>query len=172
MASADPIQEVKKIALILGAILIVGLGIIISLLVPQISASRRQAEEGFALTNVKKVATALLAYAEEHGTLPAEEAYADGSFAPGLAVTDFLVRPNDSETLALNLDLARKPLPEGAPPVIMVFPSSADWPLRAMSPQQILGERPCFAWSSGKAECLPRSEIAELTDRERSANSQ
>lgn len=172
MASLDPIKEVKKIALILGAILLVGLGVIVSLLIPQISSSRLEAEEGFALSNAKKVAAALLVYVEEHGVMPSAKAYGDGSFAPDLAVTDFLVHPNDSKTLALNLELSGKPVPKGAARVIMVFPSLADWPLAAMNPEKILGDRPCIAWSSGEAECLPKSKIVDRLNQEHSAASQ
>lgn len=164
MASPDPIKEVKKIALTLGAILLVGLGIILSLLVPQITESRRQAEEGFALTNVKKVAAGLLAYASEHGVLPNEEAYAYGPFEEGLSMTDFRVHPTGSDILALNSALAGKPLPKGSARKVLIFPGPSEEPLGILDPSDVVGERPCVAWTDGEAECLARAELLRLIE--------
>lgn len=162
MALPDQIKEVKKIALALGAILLVGLGIILSLLIPQITDSRRQAEEGFALTNVKKVAAALLAYASEHGVLPNEETYAYGPFAPGLMLTDFQVHPNGSEILALNSALAGRPLPKGSAKEILIFPGPKKEPLGILDPSDVVGDKPCVAWTDGEAECLASEELFKL----------
>lgn len=165
MASPDPIKEFKKVALVMGAILLLGLGIILSLLIPQIGASRLQAEQGFAISNAKRVAAALLTYASENGAFPTAEVYGDGAFAPSLSPADFLVRPNDSETFSLNEKLAGMPLPKNGEAKILIFSGPGDWPLQAMDLGRVTGDQPCFATTDGTADCVPEAEFGSLARR-------
>lgn len=165
MASPDPIKEFKKVALALGAILLLGLAVILSFLLPQIGESRRQAEQGFAISNAKRVAAALLAYASDYGVLPTAEVYGDGSFAPTLSPADFLVRPNDSETYSLNAALAGRPVPKAGDVKILIFSGPGDWPLQAFSLDRAIGDQPCFAKTDGSADCVPSAEFSSLTER-------
>ncbi len=165
MASHDPIKEFKKVALVMGAILLAGLGIILSFLIPQIGASRRQAEQGFAISNAKRVAAALLAYASDYGVLPTAEVYGDGSFAPSLSPADYLVRPNDSETFSLNVALAGRPFPEAGDVKILIFTGPGDWPLQALDLDKATGDQPCFAKTDGSVDCVPSAEFTSLAGR-------
>ncbi len=155
MASNDPIADVKKTALVLGAVLVAGLIIIGGFLIPQIGRSRKESAQGFALSNARRLANALIHYANEHGQLPDKKVYATGAFAPGLSPKDFEWNPWDVETFALNDNLAGKPLPTGAASrQILIFPSHADYPYLVMPPREVLGDEPCFAYVTGEAECL------------------
>lgn len=163
MASSDPIADMKKTAFILGAVLVVGLLIISGFLIPQIANSRKVSAQAFALGNARKVAQALLLYAEEHGVLPNSQAYSSGSFARGLSELDFRSSPWEIETYALNKALAGKPLPKGAlAKQVLIFPSKADFPFGVLDPKDALGDEPCFAYATGEAECLPLVKYQNL----------
>lgn len=164
MASNDPIADIKKTAFILGAVLVVGLLIISGFLIPQIANSRKVSAQAFALGNARKVAQALLLYAEEHGVLPSSQAYSSGAFAPELSPMDFRSSPWEEETFALNESLAGKPLPDGAGlRQVLIFASGSNMPYGVLSPNQAVGEEPCFAAASGEAECLPLQKYQDLT---------
>lgn len=164
MASPDPIADLKKTAFILGAVLVVGLVIVSSFLIPQIGASRKQSAQAYALSNARKVANSLLLYATEHGVLPNEETYSAGSFARGLSELDFRSNPWEIETYALNKNLAGKPVPKGSSAKqVLIFPSKADFPFGVLDPKDALGDEPCFAYASGEVECLPLVKYQDLT---------
>lgn len=164
MASSDPIADLKKTAFILGAVLLLGLFIIASFLVPQIATSRKQSAQAYALGNARKIANSLLLYAEEHGVLPSVESYSTGGFAAGLSPLDFKSNPWEIETFALSKALAGKPLPKGADArQVLIFPSKADYPFGVLDPAEALGDEPCFAYATGEAECLPLVKYQNLT---------
>lgn len=164
MASSDPIADLKKTAFILGAVLILGLIIVGSFLIPQVVASRKQSAQAYALSNARKVANSLLLYAAEHGVLPSEETYSSGNFAAGLSPLDFKSSPWEVETFALSKSLAGKPIPKGTDArQVLIFPSKADFPFGVLDPKDALGDEPCFAYATGEAECLPLVKYQNLT---------